>query len=241
MSKDLFGKLGGETMREVAFVGQASTAFAANKPPDAPIPTRPTNEKTEKSLARMCEVLQGLVDKEVPQELAGRIFWSYADHAGINPEAAAKLIQERCPNLTVPARVASMAKAMKPPKQEGFRGKTQISYDEAKELSELLDVVLAPLTPEEAASEIADRECLREMLEADGFPIVERLQDRLREFLATAATTDTFEISHGETVVTGKAVECAEALGRLKTIKTVATVGAVAGGGTGLLLLLGIL
>lgn len=89
MSKDLFGKLGGETMREVAFVGQASTAFAANKPPDAPIPTRPTNEKTEKSLARMCEVLQGLVDKEVPQELAGRIFWSYADHAGINPEAAA--------------------------------------------------------------------------------------------------------------------------------------------------------
>lgn len=116
-----------------------------------------------------------------------------------------------------------------------------ISYEEARELSELLDVVLAPLTPEEAGSELADRECLRELTDAGGFPLVERLQERLKEFLASAKPTDTFEISQGEAVVTGKAVECAEALGRIKTVRTVATVGGAAAGGTALLLLLGII
>jgi len=127
------------------------------------------------------------------------------------------------------------------PREKGFHGKTRISMVEAQELAGLLDVVLAPMTPEEAATKLADHECLRELTEAGGFPLVKRLMDRLKTFIATASPTDTFEISHGELVVTGKAVECAEALGRLKTIKTVATVGGVAAGGTVLALLLGLI
>lgn len=132
-------------------------------------------------------------------------------------------------------------KESKPPKQEGFHGKTRISVEEAQDLLALLEVVLAPLSPEEAATQLADHECLRELSDAGGFPLVSRLLNRLRTFLASAQPSDTFEISHGEAVVTGKAVECAEALGRLKTLKTVATVGGVAAGGGALLLLLGIL
>lgn len=132
----------------------------------------------------------------------------------------------------------------KPPKEQGFHGKATITLDEAKELSGLLDTVLAPVTPEEANTELANHVCLRELNDSGGFPIVQRLRDRLKSFIATAAPTATFEISHGELVVTGKAVECAQALGRVKTIKTVktvATVGGVAAGGAGLLWLLGLL
>lgn len=190
---------------------------------------------------RLCSILVKFAEKDVPEDVAGRIFWSYADDARIPPSVIAQMIQDRCPDLKIPGKPVTPAKEMKKPEKEGFHGKTQISYEEAAELSGLLDLVLAPLTPEEAASEIADRECLREMNDAGGFPLVERLQARLKRFLATAQPTDTFTISHGETVVTGKAVECAEALGRIKTIKTVATVGGVAAGGGALLLLLGIL
>jgi hypothetical protein len=59
--------------------------------------------------------------------------------------------------------------------------------------------------------------------------------------LATAPPTATFEISHGEVVVTGKAVECAEAMGRVKIIKTVAYTGGAVAGGASLLWLLGLL
>lgn len=132
-------------------------------------------------------------------------------------------------------------KGMTPPKHEGFHGKASISLLEAQELSALLDVVLAPVTPQEMEAKLADDRCLRELTDAGGFPIVKRLQDRLKAFIATATPADTFQISHGELNVTGKAVDCAEALGRLETLKTVATVGGVAAGGAGLLLLLGLI
>lgn len=210
-------------------------------PDDVSETSRSRPDRAVKAIVRMCDVLRKLAAKEIPEEIAGRIFWSYADHANLPPDMVTKLVQENCPDLTVPPRPTTPSRPVKPPEKEGFHGKTRISYEEARELSELLTVVLAPLTPEEAASELADRECLRELTDAGGFPIVERLQERLKEFIATAKPTDTFEISHGEAVVTGKAVECAEALGRLKTVRTVAAVGGVAAGGSVLLLLLGIL
>src|SRR3990167_9444113 len=77
--------------------------------------------------------------------------------------------------------------------------------------------------------------------EPRGAPRASRLLERLKAFVASAQETDTFQTSHGEAVVTGKAVECAEALGRLKTLRTAAGVGGGAAGGGALLLLLGIL
>jgi len=144
-------------------------------------------------------------------------------------------------DLERPEPEPRVAQQPKPPKEPGFHGKTSISYLEAKDLEALLEVVLGPLSPEEAATKLADHECLRELSEAGGFPLVSRLLERLKTFVASAQETDTFQISHGEAVVTGKAVECAEALGRLKTIRTAAAVGGVAAGGGALLLLLGIL
>jgi hypothetical protein len=150
-------------------------------------------------------------------------------------------LSQRSPNQVPTPQSPPAHKKIEPPQQQGFHGKMRISLVEAQELSGLLDVVLAPLTPEEAETQLANHECLRELTEAGGFPIVKRLLDRLKTFITTAQQTDTFEISHGELVVTGKAVECAEALGRLKTIKTVATVGGVAAGGAVVLLLLGLI
>lgn len=141
----------------------------------------------------------------------------------------------------LPTSEKGKTKPMTPPKHEGFHGKASISLSEAQELSALLDVVLAPVTPQEMEAKLADDKCLRELTDAGGFPIVKRLQDRLKAFIATATPSDTFQISHGELNVTGKAVDCAEALGRLETLKTVATVGGVAAGGAGLLLLLGLI
>jgi len=210
------------------------------EPPKEAQPVQVSPNK-EAVIDRLCNILVKFAEKEVPEDVAGRIFWSYVDDAKIPPALAAQMIKDRCPDLKIPGKPVTPAKEMKKPEKEGFRGKTQISFAEAMELAELLDVVLAPLTPEEAASEIADRECLRELNDAGGFPLVERLQARLKKFLETAQETDMFTISHGETVVTGKAVECADALGRIKTIKTVATVGGITAGGGALLLLLGLI
>jgi hypothetical protein len=197
---------------------------------------------------RICEMLTKFSESasKSPDEEDARsgIFWSYirshAERSGQGENAVANLIQARCPGLPMPAKPAGQ-KPQKPPKEEGFHGKTTLSFAEAKSLSELLEAVLAPLSPEEAAKEIAREECLRDIVKAGGFPIVERLQARLKAFIATKAAAATFEISHGELVVTGHAVECAEAIGRIKTVRTVATVGGVAAGGAGLLWLLGIL
>jgi len=243
---------GGSIFRQVPLrMGQAAAAAPGGPVPSGGIPQTmpaPQHERAReqgpneaKLVDRLCVLIEKFSDKDIDPEIASRIFWSYLDHAKVPPEVALPKVQERCPGLTIPARPAKPAAELKRPEKEGFRGKTSISYEEAKELADLLDVVLAPLTPEEAAKELAKEECLRELTEAAGFPIVERLQERLQEFLSTAAPTDTFEISHGETVVTGKAVECAEALGRIKTIRTIVTAGGITVGGGALLLLLGVL
>lgn len=197
---------------------------------------------------RICAMLDKFSESSAKsqdeEDARSGIFWSYirshAERTGQGEEAVANLIRSQCPGLPMPAR-PSGPKPQKPPKEEGFHGKTQLSFSEAKSLSDLLEAVLAPLTPEEAAKEIAREECLRDIVKAGGFPIVERLQARLKAFVAAGNETATFEISHGEAVVTGKAVECAEALGRIKTVRTVATAGGVAAGGAGLLWLLGLL
>lgn len=205
-------------------------------------------ERAEKRESRICEMLKRFSENRPgsgeESEARSHIFWSYVRHqaarTGRGEDAVAQAVQARCPDMTLPPK-PSKGGAPKPPEREGFHGKTRLPYAEAKELSDLLTVVLTPLTPEEAAKELAREECLRDIVRADGFPIVDRLQERLKDFLATAKQTDTFEISHGEAVVTGKAVECAEAIGRIKTVRTVATVGGAAAGGVGLLWLIGIL
>lgn len=113
-------------------------------------------------------------------------------------------------------------------------GKAVLSLDEAKELLSSLEIALAPVSSAEAAQE--EHECLRE-LRSGAFPIVSRLAEKLRKFIATATPESTFTISQGEVSVTGKALDCAASIGRDQTIKTVATV-AGAGGAIALLLLL---
>lgn len=197
---------------------------------------------------RICAMLSKFSETESKgsdeSDARSRIFWSYvrsqAGRTGQGEDAVAGQVQAACPNLPLPPKPPAAA-TPKPPGHEGFHGKTRLTYAEAKELSDLLDVVLKPLSPEEAAKEIAREECLREIVRADGFPIVDRLQERLKAFIAAGSQAATFEISHGELVVTGKAVECAEAIGRVKVVKTVVYAGGAAAGGAGLLWLLGIL
>lgn len=204
--------------------------------------------RTEKREDRICAMLkkfsEGRPGGAEEADARSRIFWSYirqqARSTGQGEDAVAQTVHARCPDMTLPSKPPPPG-PIKPPGQEGFHGKTRLPYAEAKELSDLLTVVLTPLSPEEAAKELAREQCLRDIVQADGFPIVDRLQERLKDFLATAKQTDTFEISSREAVVTGKAVECAEAIGRIKTIRTVATVGGVTAGGAGLLWLIGIL
>lgn len=211
-------------------------------------PQRTVQTVVDRGLDRICAMLENFAERSSvgaeEGEARSHIFWSYirnqAKRTNQGEEAVVQTVQGRCPNFSIPAKPPARVDT-KPPKEKGFHGKTTLSYAEAKELSELLTVVLTPLSPEEAAKEIAREECLRDMVRAEGFPIVERLQERLTTFLATAQPTDTFEISHGEVVVTGKAVECAEAIGRVKTIRTVAYTGGAAASGLGLLWLLGIL
>lgn len=216
-----------------------------------PLPVRSPAADADRVQARedrLCDMLRRFASDlpSIPEESDARtrIFWSFVRAQGAvsgqGEDAVIAAVRARCPDIEVPAKPARPAE-MKPPASEGFHGKTRLSFDEAKELSDVLEVVLTPLTPEEAAKELAREECLREIVRADGFPIVERLEERLKDFVATAKPTDTFEISHGETVVTGKAVECAQAIGRAKTIRAVVTTGGVAAGGAGLLWLLGLL
>lgn len=217
-----------------------SGGIPQNMPIDGGSAKQP-GQSEAKLVDRLCALATKFSDKEVDSEIASRIFWSYLDNARVPAEVALPQVQARCPGIAIPARPSKPAVELKKPEKEGFHGKTQISCEEAEELSGLLDVVLAPLTPEEAAKEIAKEECLRELTDAGGFPIVERLQERLQDFLATAKPADTFEISQGEMVVTGKAVECAEALGRVRMVRTIVTAGGVVAGGGALLLILGIL
>ena len=224
-----------------AFLSQGDFPKDKKSEPAAAPPQETSGGKSRKLADRLCVILGKFRDREVNEDVAARIFWSYVDDARIPPSIAAQMILDRCPDLKIPAKPVTPAKELKKAEKDGFHGKTEITFGEASELLDLLTVVLAPLTPEEAASQIADRECLRELNDAGGFPIVERLQERLMSFLETATPEDMFTISHGESVVTGKAVECAEALGRIKTIKTVAVVGGITVGSTALLFLLGLI
>lgn len=221
-------------------------------PTDMPQPTdrkAQIAERIQRGEDRICDMLKKFSDSapESPDEgdARSRIFWSYIRHqgeqAGQSEDVVSQQIIARCPGMQVPPKPPTNAKPLTPPGQQGFHGKTQLSYQEAKDLSELLDVVLQPLSPEEAAKEIARKDCLRDIVQADGFPIVDKLQQRLKDFIAAAKPTDTFTISQGEVTVTGKAVECAEALGRIKVVKTVAYTGGAVAGGAGLLWLFGLL
>lgn len=261
-NQSAFGTMGIRAINPVlsgAWMGQDENA---KKIPIGPRPTqrpmgpmgpqgapRPENaDQIERRETRICDMLKKFSEDQPgsPEEgdARSRIFWSYvrqqAEHTGQVEDAVAKTVQARCPDMALPPKPVK-GPPMMPPGKTGFHGKTQLSYNEAKELSDLLTVVLSPLTPEEASKELAREACLRDIVQADGFPIVDKLQERLKTFLATAAPTDTFEISHGEVVVTGKAVECAEAMGRIKVIKTVAYTGGAVAGGASLLWLLGLL
>lgn len=240
--------------RQGLFGGNLVTLRGTPKEPSSPVnpflrmgQAKPSDsgwnasDKTARLIGRLCEILRGFSDRQVDEAVAGKIFWSYADFDQVPDQVVIKKVSENCPGLAVPARSASTPTPLTADGPPGFHGKTQLGYEEAQDLAQLLEVVLAPLTPEEAASEIADQKCLRELTEARGFPIVERLQERLRKFFMTAQETDSFEISQGEAVVTAKAVECAETLKRVKTTRTALTVGGVALGGGILLLLLGVL
>lgn len=116
-----------------------------------------------------------------------------------------------------------------PPEKVGFRGKAQISYEEAEELKDLLDEILRPLSEEEAQAVLESEACARNIAEAGNYPIVERLRERLTQYLAAGNREAMFTISQGELTVTGKAVDCAEAIGRKRTVETVAAGGLGAG------------
>lgn len=225
----------------------------AERAPQAQGPMTPQDQAKEMVRAdrredRICTMLQHFneVAAGSPDEadIRARIFWSFiraqAQRTNSTEDDVASTVQQRCINLKFPPKPPA-AKPLGPPGQQGFHGKTQLSFQEAKELSDVLTVVLTPLTPEEAAKELTREECLRNIVQADGFPIVERLQERLKDFIAAGNQSATFEISKGEAMVTGHAVECAAAIGRAKTIRTVATAGGVAAGGAGLLWLVGLL
>lgn len=206
-------------------------------------------EKAEDRVERICRMLAKFSESEAggPEEsdARSRIFWSYvrqhAGKTGRGEDAVAQEIQARCPGAQVPAKAPQAAVPPKPPESEGFHGKTALTRDEASDLADVLAAVLTPLSPEDAAKEIAREECLRDVVRADGFPVVDRLRERLNEFVAKAKPSDTFEISKDEAAMTGKAVECAEAIRRARTVRTVAYAGGAAAGGVGLLWLVGVL
>ena len=256
-NQSAFGTMGIRPINPVlsgAWMGQDENAKGmpiGPKPAQRPAvrPERPDDAvRIEQRQTRICDMLKKFSEEQAgsneENDARSRILWSYvrqqAEQTGQAEDAVAGTVQARCPNMTLPPKPVK-GTPMTPPGKTGFHGKTQLTYNEAKELSDLLTVVLSPLTPEEAAKELAREQCLRDIVQADGFPIVDKLQERLKEFLATAPPTATFEISHGEVVVTGKAVECAEAMGRVKIIKTVAYTGGAVAGGASLLWLLGLL
>lgn len=199
---------------------------------------RKTRDPLQWSLNRICKIMTKVQQNEnVEPETKGHLFWSYAKHSK-NEAAFLKSYAELCPGLPVPEKPVKPETVLVAESADkiGFHGKTQISYAEAKELMVALEEVLRPLTPEESASELAKETCLRDFT-AGNFPIVEELQSDLADFVAAGDTGATFEISKGQVIVAGKAIDCAVALGRGKAIKTALTVGGI-GAGAGLLWLL---
>lgn len=193
----------------------------------------------EWTVGRLCSIMRNFTENEVAADVQGQVFWSYVRHAQSSEESVIAAYKTLCPELPVPAKPAVPEKELvaESPEKTGFHGKAKISFEEAKQLLLALDEVLRPLTPEEQGSEIGKQECLRDFA-AGNFPKVERLRDDLAEFVAAGNTAATFEISKGDLVVAGKAIDCAVALGRGKAIKAAVTAGGVIGAGALLLLLL---
>jgi hypothetical protein len=190
------------------------------------------------SAMRLCRIMTRFADSSVDAEVKSHVFWSYVRHSG-NEAAVLKAYTAACPTLEVPAKPVTPVKELvaETKEKEGFHGKTLISYQEAKELQLALTEVLKPLTPEEAANELAKEACLRDF-SAGNFPALEELQEDLAAFVAAGDETATFEISKGQLVVAGKAIDCAVALGRGKAIKTALTAGGIGIGALALLFLL---
>jgi hypothetical protein len=203
------------------------------------VPTAYEPQRFEKLLLRLCSIMTKFTESNVDAEVKSKFFWSYVREAN-QPEALVlSTFNQLCPNIPVPPKPTTPDRELKAesPGKAGFHGKTQINYAEAKELLAALDEVLKPFTPEELANDIGREECLRD-LAAGNFPIVERLRERLSQFVAAGDTGATFQISAGEMNVTGKAIDCAVALGRGKAIRTAATVGGIGAAGALLFLLL---
>lgn len=101
------------------------------------------------------------------------------------------------------------------------KGKASLTRVEASGFLAVLEEITKPI--DEALAEAEDIECVRE-LAAGPYPLVLKVRNRLREELATDAKE--FPVSQGELTVAEKAVECAEAIGTVKTTRKVVTVGA---------------
>jgi len=193
----------------------------------------------EWAVGRLCSVMRHFADQDIPDDAKSHIFWSYVKNSNSSEESVLTAYKTLCPELPVPPKPTTPDKELvaESPDKAGFHGKTTLSFDEASQLKDALDVVLMPLTPDETAKAINSQDCLRD-LAAGNYPKVEALRDDLADFIAAGDKNATFEISKGDVVVTGKAIDCAVAIGRGKTIKTALTAGGVIGAGALLLLLL---
>ena len=193
----------------------------------------------EWAVGRLCSVMRHFADQDIPDDAKSHIFWSYVKNSGSSEESVLTAYKTLCPELPVPPKPTTPDKELvaESPDKVGFHGKTTLSFDEAQQLKEALDEVLKPLTPEETAKAINSQECLRD-LAAGNYPKVEALRDDLADFVAAGDKNATFEISKGDVVVAGKAIDCAVAIGRGAAIKTALTAGGVLGAGALLLFLL---
>lgn len=221
----------------------AAIPESKNRRPEIPHPPRRdgalriSENRFQWAVGRLCSIMRKFSTTDVSEEIQGQIFWSYVRHAKSSEESVLTAYKTVCPELPVPAKPVSPEKELLEEGKNVFRGKTSISYDEARQLMLSLDEVLRPLTPEEAASSIGKQECLRDFA-AGNFPKVEELKDSLEAFIEAGDTAATFEISKGDIVVAGKAIDCAVALGRGKAIKAALTAGGVIGAGALLLFLI---
>lgn len=204
-----------------------------SRPLDAP------RARFEWAVGRLCTLMRRFGESPISDEVKSQIFWSYVKHSNSSEESVLAAYKTLCPEFQVPPKPVTREKELvsEGHEHEGFHGKTQITYDEAKELMTALDEVLKPLTPEEAAKSVDTQACIRDFA-AGNFPKVEALRDDLKAFIDAGDKTATFEISKGDVVVAGKAIDCAVALGRGKIIKTALVTGGAIGAGALLLFLL---
>lgn len=101
-------------------------------------------------------------------------------------------------------------------------GKGILTRDEAMGFLAVLEQATKPV--DEAVKDREDIECVRS-LEAGPYPLAIKVRDRLRAELAMVPVRTEFPVSMGELTVAEKTVECAEAIGTIKTTRTVVAVG----------------